>query len=138
MNTISSPKFFEAGHAIFTVGNGKGEHYTFKIGHSKPEQPLFVSLLTGPSNESDYTYLGIYNPNTGSVGLTKSSKFNDGSTPVKVVRWAVNQVRNNKELPGGYSINHAGKCCRCGRTLTTPESCERGIGPECVKLAGWA
>jgi hypothetical protein len=136
MNEIKSPKFFEAGSAIFTVGNNKGEHYTFRIGRKEETQPLFVSLLTGPQNTSDYTYLGIYNPTTGSVGLTKASKFNEDSVPVRVVRWALNQVRNNKELPSGYSIQHAGRCCRCSRVLTTPESTRLGWGPECAKLMG--
>jgi hypothetical protein len=29
---------------------------------------------------------------------------------------------------------HEGRCGRCGRALTVPESVERGIGPECWEL----
>ena len=36
----------------------------------------------------------------------------------------------------GYKVHHEGKCGRCGRKLTTPESCLRGIGPECWALMG--
>jgi hypothetical protein len=53
-----------------------------------------------------------------------------------VIRWAVKAVAKGS-LPEGYKIQHEGKCCRCGRTLTTPESIERGIGPECVKHCQW-
>jgi hypothetical protein len=30
-----------------------------------------------------------------------------------------------------------GACALCGRTLTNPESIERGIGPVCASRAGW-
>lgn len=132
MNEITNSKFFTGGRAIFTVANNKGEHYTFRVGRSKPEQPLFVGLLTGPNNEADYTYMGIYSPeHNHSVKLTKASKYNDESKPVKVIRWAIKQVIKNKELPAGYSIQHEGKCCCCGRPLTDPESIFRGWGPIC-------
>jgi hypothetical protein len=138
MNDIKNPKFFEGGRAVFTVANGKGEHYTYRIGRSKPEQPLFVGLLTGPNNEADYTYMGIYAPETGSVRLTAKSKFTPDTKPVKVIQWAVKVIREGKPLPEGYSVQHEGRCCRCGRTLTDPLSIERGIGPECwEKTGGW-
>ncbi len=137
MNNITNPKFFTGGRATFTVTNNKGEHYTFRISHSKPTQPLFVSLLTGPCNESNYTYMGIFSPEQNEVKLTKASKFNNDSTPVKVVRWAIKQVGVGVPLPTGYSIQHAGKCCCCGRQLTDPISIAAGIGPECAGRAGW-
>lgn len=133
MNEIKNPKFFSGGRAVFTVSNSTGIHYTFRIGHSKPEQPLFVGLLTGPQNDSDYTYLGVFKPEINEVRLTKASKYTPDSIPVKVINWAVKVVASQKSLPVGYSIQHAGKCCRCGRTLTTSESINRGWGPECDK-----
>lgn len=136
MNEITNPKFFSAGRAVFTVDNGKGTHYTYQIGHSKPEQPLFVGLLTGPNNESDYTYLGIYNPENHQVRLTAKSKYTEETQPVKVIRWAIKQIAEGKELPEGYSVKHEGKCCRCGRTLTDPISIDRGVGPECWEKMG--
>jgi hypothetical protein len=131
---ISDVKFFQGGRALFTVANGKGEHYTFKIRQPKGDnKPFFVSLLTGPNNEGDYTYLGIYNPNDHKVFLTAKSKMNENSTPVKVINWAIGIVASGKTLPEGYSIQHEGRCCRCGRLLTDPTSIELGIGPECGK-----
>ncbi len=132
MNDITNPKFFSAGNAKFTVSNNKGDHYTFRIGRREEKQPFFVSLMTGPDNENSFTYLGLFNPETLDVRLTAKSKFTEDTVPVKVIRWAVKAVASNK-LPQGYSVQHAGKCCRCGRTLTTPESINRGWGPECDK-----
>ena len=31
-------------------------------------------------------------------------------------------------------IQHIGKCCKCGRPLTDPESIKLGVGPICAKL----
>jgi len=128
--------FLEAGHAIFTVGNDKGDHYTYRIVKPSKDKPFFVSLLTGPDNCADYTYLGVFNPLTREVYRTAKSKYLESSTPVKVIRWAIKKVANNTTLPPGYSIYHEGRCCRCGRRLTTPESVEAGIGPECARMAG--
>ena len=133
MNDIKNPKFFSAGRAVFTVANNKGNHYTFRIGRKNDTQPLFVGLLTGPNNEADYTYLGLYKPETQEIRLTAKSKYTEETQPVKVIRWALKQVAEGKELPEGYSIKHEGRCCRCGRVLTTPESIERTWGPECDK-----
>ena len=132
MNNIKSISFFEAGNAIFTVSNPTGEHYTFKILHKK-NNPFFVSLLTGPNNTSDFTYLGVYVPQNKTVVLTTKSKFKENTTPVKVIRWAIKKIASGDPVPKGYTILHEGKCCKCGRSLTTPESIENGIGPECMK-----
>jgi hypothetical protein len=136
VSDITSIDFFEAGKAIFTVSNPIGDHYTYKI-TKKEKGPFFVALLTGPDNTSDYTYLGIYHPGKRSITLTAKSKFTETSTPVRVIRWAIIMIKDGKGLPRGYTIRHEGRCCRCGRMLTTPESIERGIGPECMKKSGW-
>jgi hypothetical protein len=143
-NTISLPvSFFTGGKATFTVDNGQGEHYTFKIRQPKRQDerftgtvPHFVSLLTGPDNTSSYTYLGVMCPTTGSVRLTKKSKYTSDTKPVKVVSWAMKHVYGDRQLPEGYQIRHEGKCGCCGRALTHPESLSRGIGPECWEKMG--
>jgi len=137
-NTIKLDKnFFLGGNATFTVDNGRGTHYTFKIRQPKKDNPRFTgpaphfaSLLTGPDNENSYSYLGIVDNNM-TVRLTAKSKMNDDSTPVKVLRWVLSLVATNGSMPDGYKVHHEGKCGCCGRTLTVPESIERGIGPEC-------
>lgn len=37
-----------------------------------------------------------------------------------------------KAFPEGVQLWHEGRCGRCGRTLTDPESCARGLGPICA------
>ena len=128
-----STQFLLAGNSTFTVSNDGGEHYTFKVKKSKEkylngQYTFFISLLTGPD---EYTYLGIIKNN--SVALTKKSKYKFDSVPYRVAKWAVEKVMYEKLLPIGYDIQHAGKCGKCGRKLTTPESINTGLGPVCAR-----
>jgi hypothetical protein len=145
MTTTLTKDFFFGGNATFTVDNGKGTHYTFKVSQPKKDnerftgvKPHFAKLLTGPDNTSDYSYLGMVNPETGEVKLTTASRMTADSLPVKVLAWALGRVIKGGQLPEGYSIRHEGKCGCCGRALTVPESIERGIGPECWSKMGRA
>lgn len=130
-----SKDFILAGRAVFTVSNPQGERYTYRINKAgTAAYPVwFIKLLTGPDNESSYTYLGMLNENL-EVKLTEKSKFNEATLPVQVIRWIMKKVRTGIQLPPDYKMQHAGKCGRCGRTLTVPESIESGIGPECAKI----
>ncbi len=99
--------------------------------------------MTGTDNENHYSYVGKVNRSAwterasgkvhsaGSVDLTKGSKFAEGSQQVIRGRWLIDHIVNGKQIPDHLEIRHSGKCGRCGRTLTTPESLDRGIGPEC-------
>lgn len=138
MNTILlDTKFFTGGNATFTVESVTGEYFTFKVRQPKPDMPHFASLLRGPNNETDYSYVGIMCPQTGSVRLTAKSKVTEDAKSVKVLRWALKHAFGDKTLPDGYKVRHEGKCGCCGRKLTVPESLDRGIGPECwAKLGG--
>lgn len=131
-HAITNVHFLSGGNAVFTVSSPK-HRYTFRIRRPEPEMPYFVSLLSGPDNTRDYTYLGVYNPGQPGVRLTAKSKFTEDSTPVKAIRWAVAMLSSGKTLPEGFKIQHEGRCCRCGRVLTVPESIEAGIGPECAQ-----
>lgn len=136
-NEITDVRFFEGGDAIFTVSNTKGEHYTYRISKHDPKKPFYIYLLTGPDNMSDYTYMGVYNPLYRTAVITKASTYNLESLPVRVLQWAIHMVASKTAFPTGYSCCHEGRCCRCGHRLTTTESIERGIGPECAERSGW-
>jgi hypothetical protein len=80
--------------------------------------------------------MGMLNKDNGEVKLTKKSKFLKESKPVAVINWAFGLIWKGLSFPEGYLAKHAGKCGRCGKMLTTPDSLERGIGPECWSLMG--
>lgn len=133
-----SREFLTAGQAIFTVDNGKGLHYTYRVekaterAQPKPNLPptWFVSLLTGPNNTNDYSYIGVLR--NEQFVLTSKSRLPKDATAIKVITWAIGIIYGRNKLPEGYSIRHEGRCGKCGRPLTTPESIESGIGPVCA------
>lgn len=132
---IEAKRFIIAGKAIFTLV-GANSRYTFKVqrkdASDRYPESWFVSLLTGPENSSDYTYLGMLDSASGQVRLTKQSKYRDDSSPVRAIRWALRHIWAGKALPAPGQILHAGRCGRCGRLLTVPESIASGFGPECA------
>jgi hypothetical protein len=143
-----------AGDAIFTVANPEGERYTFRVARPRTtrQDRFYVSHLNGPDNTSDYKYMGIvvredlsiqitarsaYRiPETGNADwrgiLALSKKSCSAPKQISVFLWALYAL-NTGNIPQGYKIMHAGRCLRCGRILTVPESIETGIGPECLK-----
>lgn len=124
---VTSPKdFILAGNAYFTLRSEKtGTRYTYAVSKAdaEPGKPevWFVGLLTGPDNTGDYSYLGI-------------SRMNADSLPVKAFTWTWEHLGNLH----GVEVWHEGRCGRCGRRLTVPESIQQGFGPECVTLIGRA
>jgi hypothetical protein len=133
--------FVLGGKAIFTVSNDSGEHLTFRVNGKKDRQDetkkvYFVSLLTGPDNLSSYTYMGMLKREELKLFLTRGSKFSNETKSVRVFRWAMQIINGKTDLPEGYKMQHAGRCCRCAKTLTDPDSIELGIGPECRKKMG--
>lgn len=127
--------FVTAGHAIFTVSNPTGEHFTYRVSAPRDfneESPVwFLSVLTGPNNQSDYTYAGLLFE-TGAIRQTKGSKIGPDAKSWKVAAWALKQVWEGNTLPAGYDIKHEGRCGKCGRPLTDPVSIETGLGPICA------
>lgn len=136
--------FVLAGKAVFTLkcpaGFGEGKpHYTYRVKHKEADgtfpEAWFVSLLTGPDNTRDYTYIGMLLPHSGQVQPTKKSKYTLESMPVKLINRVLYRVWADQQqaiLDAGFDLHHEGRCACCGRALTTPESILTGIGPVCA------
>jgi hypothetical protein len=149
---LFSQEIITAGKCVFTVEvppsfgltmeNPPKPHYTYRVKLKKGDpdgkwknDAYFVGLLTGPDNTRDFTYLGKLIPETGEVRLTSGSKYTDETWPVRIVRKVLARIYANDTdaiSAAGWELHHEGRCCRCGRTLTVPESVESGIGPECA------
>lgn len=140
-----SREFILAGNAVFTIElpadfrlkHNLSPHYTFRVKHkeanNKYRENWFVSFLTGPNNTEDYTYLGTLNPRDGQLKITKG-KLHQEHILIRLFNRVLALVWNNDVEPmknQGFDLHHEGHCGRCGRSLTTPLSIERGIGPEC-------
>ena len=124
--------FIFAGKSVFTLV-GKETRYTFRVRASKDSKVCFVGLLTGPDNTTDYNYIGLI-PKDRSDRVIAGGRGQPNHPAFKALDWTMRQLAANPGMPKGLTILHAGKCGRCGRTLTVPESIETGYGPECVKF----
>jgi hypothetical protein len=139
-------RFITGGNAYFTVRSQKtGTRYTYRVNRAACSRcqkldckcwawpTYFVALLSGPDNTADYTYLGMLRENQ--FRLTRASKMQDSSGPVKAFRWVYERLVR-REMPTQTEIWHEGRCGVCGRPLTVPESIESGIGPVCAGKGG--
>jgi Family of unknown function (DUF6011) len=138
-NPTDIRRFVSAGHATFTLSSVRtGARYTYQVNSARNNPDvLFVSLLTGTDNESSYTYIGTMG--TGwQFRCTKKSRLPAESVPVMAVAFFCEKVLSGMRDPASLKMEfrHGGKCGRCGRTLTVPESIDRGIGPECANKMG--
>lgn len=120
--------FVFAGKAHFTLRSAKtGTRFTYKVRKSDDDKLFFVSILNGPDNYTNYVYAGIIfadKPNI--LRWTKKSKVTKDSPAFKAATWFFQNMSSKN-----VEFYHEGKCGRCGRKLTVPESIERGLGPVC-------
>jgi len=132
--------FITAGRAVFTlVSKTSGERRTFRVAAPKDAQPgdalRFISLLTGPDNTTNYEYVGLLTK-AGDELVTRTSRGKMPTQPLNTISWLVAQlqsaVRGEPTKLEQVEFWHEGRCCRCGRRLTVPESIASGIGPECA------
>jgi hypothetical protein len=133
---LAAPKEFALlGNAVFTIMNTEtGNRFTFKLTRSKPTDPAkapvtFVKVLTGSNNEEDYEFLGTVFGD-GSFRRSFKSRIGEKAPSCVAFAWYWRHLMEGT-LPPNVHTYHEGRCGRCGRLLTVPESVERGIGPEC-------
>jgi hypothetical protein len=137
-----SLEFVTGGNAKFTiVSTATQNRFTYRVRKPRQDTPenaktLFVSVLTGNDNEHDYTYIGFLRQFNGVWRFSYGNKSKISIDAPSVAGFGV--IFNNfisLEKPSGlFEIWHEGQCCRCGRTLTVPESIASGIGPECGRI----
>ena len=142
LSKIDSPdfkpiEFILAGNAHFTIRSKKTSkrftYHVLKRRKSNTGQPIyFVKVLTGPDNNQSYTYLGtIFSDTLKYVHGRKSSiSFTAPSNQAFGWFWASTMKVGN--IPSTVEVFHEGRCGRCGRRLTVPESIRSGFGPECI------
>lgn len=124
--------FVFGGNAVFTVvSKVSGSRFTFKVQASDDGRVHFVKVLTGPDNESSYTYLGTIFAD-GAYRHGKKSSVGYDAPSAKVARWFFTHLDDAVAM-AKCEVWHEGRCCRCGRRLTVPASIEAGIGPECAQ-----
>lgn len=134
--------FIFAGNARFTLRSLRtGARYTYRVRAKKADVEAglagealtyFVETLRGPDNTADYRYLGVLRQ-PGRFWFTVASQQRRDSASAQALIWALNAMRCGRAVLGvQLEVWHEGRCGRCGRALTVPESVGRGMGPECA------
>jgi hypothetical protein len=126
--------FVRGGKARFTlVSTATGNRVTFKVSDSDDGKVNFVKVLTGSDNTNSYTFLGtIFSDGTYRRGLR--SPIGDDAPSARAFAWFFDHVATGDISK--LEFWHEGRCGRCGRVLTVPESIATGFGPECAGRVG--
>lgn len=148
----SALRFILAGNATFTIRSKQtGTRFTYKIreAEEQPGKPAvwFVNLLNGPDNEGDFCYMGILKMQRArsledllnadiTFNFTRKSSVKPEALSAKSFVWLWNVLYGQQRMPSTVEIWHEGRCGRCGRKLTVPESIDTGFGPECASRLG--
>jgi hypothetical protein len=134
MNATDIRTFLTAGRAVFTLTSSRtGTSFTYKIKQGEPmgSRPgmLFASVLTGPDNTADYTYMGVIYVSGPYLECrqTARSRIAVDSPSFDALNWFFRHIGDAR-----VQFRHEGRCGRCGRALTVPSSIDSGLGPECA------
>jgi hypothetical protein len=141
---ITDPKaaltFILGGKAFVTLVSLKsGNRYTYKIEQADKRNPTdtdtwFVSLLMGPDNWANYKYIGMIKNNQ--FRWTGKSKVTQDAPSLVGFQFVFESLQADTMC--GFEVWHEGKCGRCGKKLTVPESIASGFGPDCIQMMGLA
>lgn len=137
MTELTDPKEFAlAGNATITLeSENTKNHFTYKIKQSEDNDNLyFVKLLRGSDNEQDYSYVGCYYKDNNYFYPCKKYReipVNFWPPSMRAINYFFERIDN---IPPKLHVYHEGRCGRCGRKLTTPESIKLGFGPECINF----
>ena len=109
-----------------------------ETGERATDGTLMVSVLTGPDNNSSYTWLGRVARDVFWVGRKnpKPGEISKDAPSARGFQYAWQALLRNY-IPEDLEIWHEGRCGRCGLKLTVPESVARGFGPDCAAKLGF-
>ncbi len=126
-------KFMLGGNALFTVKDIVTEkRFTYKVlVDSKNEDQLKVFVMNGTDNTKNYWHFGHIVFDSGMPVFRVYSIHNRDKEYTKWFERILLNLSIERVMPQ-IEMWHEGRCCRCGRVLTVPESIASGIGPECA------
>lgn len=105
-----------------------------KLAQHPDAKVTILRHLTGPDNDGDYTNVGEFFGYSKGLGVKLWKRY---ATSEKLTAALLVLIGDPRAAAASYGMA-SGNCGICGRTLTEPESIQRGIGPVCIKKAGWA
>lgn len=129
--------YMTGGNAIVTLVDIPGQvRYTYKLMASDEGKYLWIKLLTGHDNTKDYTDIYVFHVTQDGepkLDFIRNNKVREDFPSVVLFRKVFHNLILRPDMNMDWlEIWHVGRCSRCGRTLTVPESIAAGIGPECI------
>ena len=123
--------FLKSGRATFTLKSLRtNKHYTFKMVKNKPKpdmkipKPYSLYILTGEDYKWCCNFNDFLQPNGGWYD----------SPALKGFCWFLRTLIEKPHNLDQLELWHMGRCGRCGKELTDPESIQRGLGPICAEM----
>lgn len=130
-----------------------------------PGRPWFVKVLNGPDNLRDYQFLGTIFPGRFGDPIVyrhgRKSRVQEDAPSARGIAWFVRhlgrlialreklgdadmfsrpeieeRISRVENTLNGLLYYHEGRCGKCARVLTVPESIINGIGPVCAARYG--
>lgn len=116
---------------ISMVSKRTGEHRTFRVWTQSADSEFMpgrrlVGMLTGPDNLSDYLAFGVLSESGDRVFLWKKYQGSE------FFGWVAAALLDPERFADRVEWSFDGRCRRCNRVLTCPESVASGIGPTCA------
>lgn len=143
-------------NGAYTVSHEKHGHFTVKLYTAQPPSDLawkrILALLVGPDNTSDWKGVAFWREEADwqVADVWRTHRSDDRTVPIDGFHWGEKWTAIEKKLAiwsdlvvrgaashwkgNGYTLLREGRCVRCNRLLTHPESIDRGVGPECWEL----
>lgn len=131
--------FILGGKSEFVLLNTKTEnHFTYKV--EKSENSMGKNVLASYYVRVQYEYgrmiyagyLTVDAYNCIKYFQGTKGQFSETSQSIVVLLWFLQ--RQPIDIPDNMQCMHLGKCGRCGRLLTEPESIRTGFGPTCLEI----
>lgn len=137
MTDIAAIKTFVfGGNARFTLRSKKTDtRFTFRVRVSEDGKCHFVTFLSGPDNGNDYRYLGFYREGQPYRHGSLKAKAGQEAPVARAFNFFATCLEQGR-LSANLEFYHEGRCGRCARALTVPESVLTGFGPECAEMMG--
>jgi len=101
-----------------------------KDGQDEESAPVFVDVMNGPDNESNFGFVGTLRGNSLLVSPRAGVNPALAAHTKVVLDWTLGAAEKGDLRT--VRVQHSGCCGRCGRKLTVPSSIDNGLGPECV------
>jgi hypothetical protein len=116
-----------------------GEHRTFRIATQAADAEFapgqrVVSLFTGTENDNPDHYTGFAFIDDRGIHVWTSKRWSPLWLQYADMLWSLAlDAGFSPWADRGYRLHLEGRCLVCNRTLTTPESIRRGVGPICAE-----